>query len=45
MMGWQLDERQPEARRYVLIAYPHTSNWDFFFAMLAKWALKPKLIS
>lgn len=35
-LGWQLDTRLPECRRYVLIAYPHTSNRDFLLAMLAK---------
>jgi len=40
LLGWRLDERVPETRRYVLIAYPHTSNWDFVLGMLAKWALQ-----
>lgn len=40
LIGWRLDERVPETRRYVLIAYPHTSNWDFVLGMLAKWALQ-----
>ncbi len=35
-LGWQLDTCLPQCRRYVLIAYPHTSNWDFVLAMLAK---------
>lgn len=38
-MGWQLDEQQPSHNKYVLIAYPHTSNWDFILGMLAKWAM------
>lgn len=38
-MGWQLDEQQPLNNKYVLIAYPHTSNWDFILGMLAKWSL------
>jgi len=38
-MGWQLDEQQPSDNKYVLIAYPHTSNWDFILGMLAKWAM------
>lgn len=37
-IGWTLDEQLPEARHYVLIGYPHTSNWDFVLAMLAKGA-------
>ncbi len=39
MFGWQLDEKQPTTDRYVLICYPHTSNWDFILGMLAKWAI------
>ena len=37
--GWQLDEQQPLTQHYVLIAYPHTSNWDFILGMIAKWAM------
>lgn len=39
MMGWKLDEQLPAHKRYVLIAYPHTSNWDFVLGMLAKWSM------
>lgn len=28
-LGWQLEGARPEHDRYVLIAAPHTSNWDF----------------
>jgi len=26
--GWRLEGRPPDSRKYVLIAAPHTSNWD-----------------
>jgi len=39
LIGWKLDERVPETRRYVMIGYPHTSNWDFILGMLAKWGM------
>ncbi len=39
ILGWQLDLQLPQAKKYVLIGYPHTSNWDFIFGMLAKWAM------
>jgi len=39
LTGWQLDENVPRLDRYVMIAYPHTSNWDFVLGMLARWAL------
>lgn len=29
MSGWKLVTGKPDARKYVLIAAPHTSNWDF----------------
>jgi 1-acyl-sn-glycerol-3-phosphate acyltransferase len=28
-LGWRCEGEAPEATRYVLIAAPHTSNWDF----------------
>lgn len=39
LLGWKLDERAPDISRYVMIAYPHTSNWDFVLGMLAKWGM------
>ena len=33
----------PAARRYVLIAAPHTSNWDFVWMMAMAWALDVRL--
>ncbi len=29
LTGWKPDGLRPEARRFVLIAAPHTTNWDF----------------
>jgi 1-acyl-sn-glycerol-3-phosphate acyltransferase len=29
LAGWQLEGERPTFDRYVLIAAPHTSNWDF----------------
>jgi len=43
LFGWRLDEQLPAHGRYVLIGYPHTSNWDFILGMLAKWALNMPL--
>ena len=39
LIGWRVPAELPAADRYVLIGYPHTSNVDFFIAMLAKGAL------
>jgi 1-acyl-sn-glycerol-3-phosphate acyltransferase len=34
--GWKLDNRMPkEVRKCVMIAAPHTSNWDLFYARIA----------
>lgn len=33
--GWQLVGPVPTLKRYVLIAAPHTSNWDFVLMLLA----------
>jgi len=43
VLGWQLDLQLPQEKKYVLIAYPHTSNWDFVMGMLAKWAMSMPL--
>lgn len=39
MLGWRTYGVAPAIPKYVLIGAPHTSNWDFIFALLAKWAL------
>lgn len=33
LMGWRREGAVPDAPKYVLIAVPHTSNWDFVFTM------------
>ncbi len=39
VLGWRFDFEGLPALQGVLIAYPHTSNWDFPVAMLLKWAM------
>jgi 1-acyl-sn-glycerol-3-phosphate acyltransferase len=39
LCGWRVACDGLPARQGVVIVYPHTSNWDFAWAMLAKWAL------
>ncbi len=41
-LGWSFEGRMPDITHAVLILAPHTSNWDFFIAMVAKAALKLK---
>ena len=39
LLGWTLIEPPAHPARAVLVGYPHTSNWDGVFALLAKLAL------
>ena len=34
---WKTDGHPPEARRYVAIAAPHTTNWDLLYLLLHAW--------
>jgi 1-acyl-sn-glycerol-3-phosphate acyltransferase len=34
MLGWTAVMVPPASSKYVLIGYPHTSNWDFLYALL-----------
>lgn len=38
-LGWKIDPFRPEAEKAVVIAAPHTTNWDFPFAMAVCWAM------
>jgi 1-acyl-sn-glycerol-3-phosphate acyltransferase len=38
LFGWRLVFDGLPARQGVLVMYPHTSNWDFVWSMLARWA-------
>ncbi len=40
LLGWTLIADFPDTDKYVLIAAPHTSNWDFPLGILAARALK-----
>ena len=39
LSGWAFEGSVPTASRYVLIAAPHTSNWDFVYMMAMAWAI------
>jgi len=34
VLGWTLDENLPPQKKYVLVAAPHTSNWDLPLGLL-----------
>ena len=38
--GWEMVGELPEAKRAVVIAAPHTSNWDGFWALVYKVAVQ-----
>ena len=39
LFGWQVSGNIPDEERLVIIAAPHTSNWDFVLAIAALFAL------
>lgn len=39
LCGWSVAFAPLPGPRGVAIVYPHTSNWDFVFGLLAKWAI------
>lgn len=39
-MGWTLVGRTPEPLHTVMVASPHTTNWDFPMALLIGWSLE-----
>lgn len=39
LLGWTVDFEGVPGRQGVIVAYPHTSNWDFLVLVLAKWAI------
>lgn len=43
IIGWKLDIKVPDEKKFVLIGAPHTSNWDFPLALLAFWTLDLKI--
>ena len=43
IFGWTIKGEVPDEERIVIIAAPHTSNWDFILAMLAIFGLNIKV--
>ena len=41
--GWAFEGSLPLSRRYVLIAAPHTSNWDFVYMIAMAWSVGVRL--
>lgn len=34
VLGWRITGERPQLDKYVMIAAPHTTNWDFFYGLL-----------
>lgn len=39
LAGWQVTGGLPDREKLLVIAAPHTSNWDWVIALLALWAM------
>ncbi|MFP4502277.1 MAG: 1-acyl-sn-glycerol-3-phosphate acyltransferase [Candidatus Hydrogenedentota bacterium] len=39
LLGWKLVGTKPDVPSCVVACAPHRSNWDFFYTLLASWAL------
>ena len=41
--GWRVDFGGLPALQGIFVVYPHTSNWDFVVAVMAKWSIGVQL--
>jgi len=42
LSGWRAEGQKPAISKYVIIAAPHTSNWDFFYTLCLAFILRMK---
>jgi 1-acyl-sn-glycerol-3-phosphate acyltransferase len=40
LMGWRIHGHKPDLAKYVIIAAPHTSNWDFPVTLMCCFAMR-----
>jgi 1-acyl-sn-glycerol-3-phosphate acyltransferase len=45
--GWRLTGTPPKEKKYVIVGYPHTSNWDVYYGLLVcnAFGVKPNWIA
>ncbi|MCP4678942.1 MAG: glycerol acyltransferase [Deltaproteobacteria bacterium] len=43
ILGWRTEGQLPDIPKYVLIAAPHTSNWDLLFTVTVAFAMRVKI--
>jgi len=41
--GWRTEDRVPAIPKFVLVAAPHTSNWDLPYALFVAFAIRAKI--
>ncbi len=41
--GWKSEGEAPTARKFVLVAAPHTTNWDLPYMLALAWSLEMRL--
>lgn len=46
LRGWKFIGHVPDARKFIVIGAPHTSNWDFviFLGAISHWNFKPRFL-
>ena len=46
LIGWDLVDEGPPVKKYVLIGAPHTTNWDWVFALLVmmSFGIRPRWV-
>lgn len=43
IFGWKVKGQRPDAKKYIIVAAPHTSNWDIIFFLGAAFTLRVKV--
>ena len=43
LSGWKVEGERPDIPKYVMIAAPHTSNWDFYYTILMAFHYRLKI--
>jgi len=43
LLGWCIEGNLPDTRKFVLIAAPHTSNWDAFYMIMVAFIFRVNL--
>jgi len=43
LTGWKLEGKMPDIPKFIVIAAPHTSNWDLLYTLFFAFALNVKI--